>query len=138
LDKLEYPAVVASGSIFIGKNFFRAFQATRPFGKIELYDNNLVLSVQFIPRVILRLFRWAGNIPFMIGTYKNFPDKIVLKYSDLTGYTQTNYSTFSGCAIRLFHNNPEYPPFLYFRARNKEANAIITYLKSKNVPYKTK
>jgi hypothetical protein len=74
----------------------------------------------------------------MIGTYKNFPSRIVLKYSDLTGYTQTDYSAFSGCAIRLFHNNPEYPPFLYFKAKNEDATAIITYLKKHNVPYKAK
>jgi hypothetical protein len=138
LNKPESPAVVASGGILIGKNFFRAFQATSPFGKIELYDKNLVLSIQFIPRFILRFFRWAGNIRFMIGTYKNFPDRIVLNYPELTGYTQTSYSSFSGCAIRLFHNNPAYPPFLYFRAKSQDASAIINYLKNHNVPYKTK
>ena len=135
MHEFEKPNVVASGGIHIGKNFFRSFQATRPFGKIELYQNEVVLKVQYIPKLILRLFRWAGNIPFMIGTYKDFPEEIILKYSEITGYYHTNYGI-SGVGIRIYHNNLNYPPFLYFRAKNKDASDIIGDFKKMGLQYR--
>ena len=101
MNEFGQPIIEATGGIYIGRNFFRSFQATRPFGKIELYQGVVILKVQFIPRFILRLFQWAGKIPFMIGIYKNFPEKIILPYSDIVSYTQTNSSTIMGCGIRL-------------------------------------
>lgn len=110
--KNKKPLIEATGGIHIGKNFFESFQASWPFGKIEVYEDMVVLKVQYIPDFILKIFEWSAKFPGpTIGSYKEIPKEIYLRYNEIRGYKERDMKIM-GYGITFVHRNNKYPPFL--------------------------
>ena len=71
MEQIEKPIIEASGEIHIGETFTRSFQASWPFGKIEIYQNNIILRVQYIPNFVLQFFQLMGKFSGIMKSYKN-------------------------------------------------------------------
>ena len=60
LEKTKKPLIEATGGIHIGESFMKSYQATWPFAKIEIYDDIIMLKLQYTPNFILKLFELFG------------------------------------------------------------------------------
>jgi len=133
IDQEEKPLFETTGGIHIGDDFMRSFQASWPFGKIEIYEDRIVLKVQYLPDFVLNLFRMFGKLPGMLGAHESIPTTITLRYEEVSGYKETNAS-FMGYGITFKHTNIQYPPFLQFWALWKgKGKVIVNYLNRRGV-----
>jgi len=78
MEQFEKPMIEATGGIHIGETFMRSFQASWPFGKIEIYQDNIILKIQYIPNFILRLFQLANKSLGIMGEHKTILKEIKL------------------------------------------------------------
>jgi hypothetical protein len=131
MKQSKKPVIEATGGIHIGKSFIISFQASWPFGKIEIYDDRIVLQIQYLPDFILRLFQLASKIPMMMA-YKNIPRKIEFTYDKIKSYKYKNAST-AGQGITIIHTDPEKAPFIQVWVSRKKAKEIINYFNNKNI-----
>ncbi len=122
------PLFEAVGGIHIGESFIKSFQASKPYGKIEVYQDKIVLKIQYISDSVLRMFEMAGRIPFMPGTYKYIPREIELPYAFLEGYKKINRGILGYYGINFIHLDNRLPPFLQIWLRKKDASQVIYYL----------
>ena len=129
MKQFEKPIVEVTGGIHIGKNFMMSFQASWPFGKIEIYQDNIILKIQYIPNFILRFFQLISKL---IGACKNIPREIELAYTDIRGYRKNMLG-----GITIIHVNDQYAPFLQIWVSKNKAEKIISHFNSKGI-YKQK
>ena len=132
MKQFNKPIIEATGGIHIGKTFVRSFQASWPFGKIEIYQDNIVLKVQYVPSLILRLFQLVGKLPGMVGSYKKIPKVIQLQYNEIKGYKEKDLSI-GGYGITIIHTNDQQAPFLQVWILKNKAEEIINYLNNKGI-----
>jgi hypothetical protein len=132
MKKSEKPIIEVTGGIHVGKTFMKSFQASWPFGKIEIYSDNIVLRIQYIPNFILRLFQTMGKLPNMVGTYKNIPNEITLTYSDIKGYKEKS-AGIMGYDITILHANDQQAPFLQIWVSKSKALKIIEYFNNNGI-----
>ncbi len=126
------PIIQATGGMHIGKSFLMSFQVSWPFGKIEVYEDRIVLRFQYLPDFVLRIFEWAGKIPKMIGSYRDIPKKIELTYDQIKGYKEKDLKA-AGYGIAIIHTNNQQAPFLQFWASKDKAKKIIGYLNKQGI-----
>ncbi len=132
MEQFKKPIIEATGGIHIGKTFMMSFQASWPFGKIEIYQDSVILKVQYIPNFILHLFQLAGKFPGMMGAYKDIPKEIKISYPDIRGYKEKN-AWIMGYGVTIIHNNNQYAPFLQVWISKNKAKKIISYLNNKGI-----
>ena len=128
----EKPLIEASGGIHIGRTFLKSFQASWPFGKIEVYDDYLLLKIQYLPGFILRWFEKADKFPAMMGTYNDIPDRIKLKYTDINSYKEKDLSAL-GYGLTFIHKDEKSAPFLQVWISKEKAAEITKLLNDKNI-----
>ena len=125
--------IKATGGIHIGHSFMKSFQASWPFGRIDVYDDRIVLKVQYIPNFILKLFKAFGRLSRpTIGSYKDVPKEIYLQYDEIKGYKEGD-AKILGYGITFVHTNNQYPPFLQVWISKNKAKEIIGYLNNKRI-----
>jgi hypothetical protein len=132
----EKPLIEASGGIHIGRSFLKSFQASWPFGKIEVYDDYLVLKIQYLPGFILRWFEKADKFPAMMGTYNDIPDRIRLNYTDIKYYKEKDLSAL-GYGLTFVHRDEESAPFLQIWISKDTAKKITDFLNQKGIAGET-
>ncbi len=132
LEKTKKPLIEATGGIHIGESFMKSFQASWPFGKIEIYEDIIVLKVQYTPNFILELFKLAGKLPGMIGAHKEIPKEIHLQDNEIKGYKEKD-AKIMGYGITFIHTNNQYPPFLQIWISKNKAKEVIGYLNNKGI-----
>ena len=130
----EKPWIEAIGGIHVGKSFLKSFQATWPFGKIEVYEDHILLKIQYVPGFFLRLFERMDSFPAMMGTYNNIPYRIELKYSDIKAFKETNAFIW-GYGLTFIHKDEESAPFLQVWIAKNKAKKIIERLNQNNIFY---
>jgi hypothetical protein len=110
----------------------KSFQASWPFGKIEVYDDYLMLKIQYLPGFILRWFEKADKFPAMMGTYNDIPDRIELKYTDINSYKEKDLSAL-GYGLTFIHKDEESAPFLQVWISKGTAKKIVELLNQKGI-----
>jgi hypothetical protein len=125
--QLPEPLFEAVGGIHIGGDFINSFQASRPFGKIEVYQDRVVLKIENVSDQGLGMFRLLGKIPFIPGTYKDIPREIDLPFELIKGYKKINLGPL-GHGITFLHSEQTIPPFLQIWLRKKDWKKVIESL----------
>ena len=117
------PVFESVGGIHFGTNAFFCFNATWPFGKIEIYNEEILMHVQYLPEFLLRFFFWPR--------YKVF--KVRLPYQKIKSFKAINWFIF-GRGVRFKHDSSEYPPYIVFWAiRKRDQKKIMECLTSHGV-----
>ena len=132
MEQFEKPIVEATGGIHIGETFVKSFQASWPFGKIEIYQDSIVLKVQYVPNFILLFFQWIGKFFGMLGAYKDISKEIKLVYTDIKGYNEKN-AWIMGYGITIIHTNKQYAPFLQVWISKNKAKTIISHFNNRGI-----
>ncbi|MCK5477115.1 MAG: hypothetical protein KAI55_04300 [Candidatus Aenigmarchaeota archaeon] len=132
MEQFEKPIVEATGGIHIGETFVKSFQASWPFGKIEIYQDSIVLKVQYVPNFILLFFQWIGKFFGMLGAYKDISKEIKLVYTDIKGYNEKN-AWIMGYGITIIHTNKQYAPFLQVWISKNKAKTIIGHFNNRGI-----
>lgn len=119
---MEQPKSIieAIGQINIGKTFVGSFCATWPFGKIEVYQDSVILKVR-------RISNFSYGTKF-IGTLKELNGMKLLN-NDIKGYKGINILSLV-CGIIIIHINNKYPPFLQIWISKNKAQKIIEHFNS--------
>ena len=132
---MEKPAWEATGGIHIGKSFMQSFQATWPFGRIEVFSDRILLKIQYVPGIFLKLFEKMGHLPAIMGTYKDIPDRIELNFSEINSYREID-AWFLGKGITFVHIDERAAPFLQFWFLSREQAKKMSELLEQNGVYK--
>ena len=132
MEQFEKPIIEATGGIHIGVSFIRSFQASWPLGKIEIYQDYLILRVQYVPNFILCFFQLIGKFPGMMGAYKNIPKEIKLTYANIKGYKEKN-AWIGGYGITINHTDNQQAPFLQVWISKSKAKNIISFLNNNGI-----
>ncbi|MEK6860704.1 MAG: hypothetical protein AABY07_01920, partial [Nanoarchaeota archaeon] len=96
----DKPLYQAKGAIWVGESLLNSVQASWPLGKIEVYKDKLTLQVNFAKKTSFKNLRGYMSR----GKYTKVPNKIVLSYTDITGYKSKRIPLFSS-AIVFLHKN---------------------------------
>lgn len=138
MKQLEKPIIKATGGIHIGKTFLRSFQFSWPFGKVEVYEDGIILKVQYIRNYTVIFFQLISAFfpktmkAYVGGELKDIQKDIKLPYSDIKGYYKRDIGI-AGPGIRIIHTNSQYAPFLQVWIFKNKARAIIGYLNSRDI-----
>ncbi|MDP3697840.1 MAG: hypothetical protein Q8R55_07605 [Candidatus Taylorbacteria bacterium] len=120
----------ATGGIWIGNYLYFCFQASSPFGKIEVYEDEVIFRIQNLPKLFIKSFELFGKITFL---FSNLPKEIHLPYTNIQRFKTTNLGPL-GYGIRFIHNIDQYPPVLIIWIWPTQAEEVIKYLTSKITP----
>lgn len=121
----------ATGGLKVGESFIYSAQATWPFGKIEMYEDKLILSFD-MPQVALQ--RFARGVYRPKNKFSKIPQKIVLSYKDIIGYRSLNVPIVSlilGKVLLIVHKNKRYPPYINIILFGGKTKKVMHILQSK-------
>ena len=133
MEQFEKPIIEATGGIHLAEKLMSYFRATWPLGKIEIYQDYIILKVQYVPNFILHFIQLIVNFSRTVGAHKSIPKEIKLSYDDIKGYKETNASSIIKYGITIIHTNNQYAPFLRVWLFKYKAKKIISYLNSKDI-----
>ena len=128
----------ANSGIKVGLSSANNFFAGSPLCKIDVFEKELVLSINHLDNFIVR-FLWTNYYQvYGIFQLKEIPREIRLSYKDIKSYNwkEKVLGIFLKNRIVLMHQNKRYPPFLELWLNNKNAKKLISYLKVQHIQEK--
>jgi hypothetical protein len=137
MEQFKNPIIDATGGIHIGETFMRSFQASWPFGKIEIYEDYIILKIQHVPAFLIKLFELHAKVTNKLflpswGSSQKIPKEINLSYSDIQGFKEKD-AWIMGYGITIIHTNNKYPLFLQVWISKNKAKIIIRYFNNRGI-----
>lgn len=141
MEQLGKLIIQATGGIYIGETFFRSFRCTWPFAKIKIYEDSIILKVQYVQSFTFAFLQLMRKLfPKMMEVYigrdrdsTNILKDIKLSYSDIKGYKKQDFGLPLGHSITIVHTNNQYSPFLQVWVSKNKSRAIVRYLNSRGI-----